>query len=368
MSSASYLQTCRACKHEFRAAARYLGKVVACPTCRQPVAISDEKPVADKLVGKAVGGCTLQRRLGAGALGVVYEAIRQDGRRVAVKLLSSEAAKLPDVVARFQREARLAMDINHPHVVAVHDCGHERGAHFLVMDFVDGATLAAMVEDQPLPWREAVDMALPMAEALAAIHAQGVIHRDIKPANILIGPDGQPKLADLGLAKNLDEDGTGLTMQNVALGSPAYMPPEQIRDARSVGPSADLYALGATLYESLTGKLPFTGRTGPEVMTRVMKDPVPDPRALVPDLPAGVAALVMATLAKDPAGRPPSAEALAADLRAVLAEPDAQPPSLRAAKAAAPAAAPARRIPAWVWIVVAAALAAAGAAGLLLIP
>ncbi|MFM2089941.1 MAG: hypothetical protein RLZZ127_430 [Planctomycetota bacterium] len=358
MSSASYLQSCRACKHEFRAAARYLGKIVACPTCRQPVAISDEKPVADKLVGKTIGGCTLQRRLGAGALGVVYEAVRTDGARMAVKLLSSEAAKLPDVVARFEREARLAMEINHPGVVAVHGCGQERGAHFLVMDFVDGATLAAMVEDQPLPWREAFAMVLPVAEALAVIHAQGVIHRDIKPANILVGADGKPKLADLGLAKNLDDEGTGLTMQNVALGSPAYMPPEQIRDARSVGPSADLYALGATLFECLTGKLPFSGRTGPEVMTRVLKDPVPDPRTLVPDLPAGVAALVMATLAKTPAGRPADAGALAADLRAVLADPDTVPPSARPPAPTAPG--PARTgVPAWTWIAVAAAVAAA---------
>ena len=374
---ASYLQTCRYCKHEFRAAAKYLGRKVACPSCRSPVAVSDAVPVADKLVGRTIGGCTLQRRLGAGALGVVYEGVRQeDGRRVAIKLLSSQAAQIEDVVARFEREAALAMELRLPQIVAVHRCGQERGAWFLVMDYVDGGSLAARLDGEPLPWREAVALIRPIALALAGLHARGVIHRDIKPGNILIAGDGQPMLADLGLAKEYrNADANGLTMSNVALGSPAYMPPEQIRDARSVGPLADVYALGASLYECVTGRLPFLGANGAEVMAKVLRQPPPDAAAAVPGLPAGLLALLRSCMAKDPAERPQGAQALADALAGILADPDALPRQipvpasrrastvdLRPVRSAPPATASGGGgVPWWVWLVALAIIGGGGA-------
>ena len=361
------LVACPACQHEYRAAPRLAGRQVPCPHCRRVLTIGERKTSDDRLVGKEIGGCTLVRRLGSGALGVVYEAEHAGlGRRVAVKLLSSRAAADPEVVARFQREARLAQQIRHPGVVSVFDCGIDRGAHFLVMEYVDGPTLAALVEDQPLPWREAVGYVRQIAEALGNVHAQEIIHRDIKPANILVGPGGTAKLADLGLAKNVGTEQTsGLTMQGVALGSPAYMPPEQINDAKAAGPRADLYALGATLFQCVTGRLAFEGRNGGEVMARVLDQPPPSARAVNAEVPPALDALILRLMAKDAEDRPADAQRLIADLDAATAHPDrvAAAPMPRRGRAAPPA--ELRRISPWLIVVLVALLLALALAAMM---
>jgi serine/threonine protein kinase len=276
--TSAHLQTCRACAHEFRVPASLVGKRVACPHCRRPIEIRAETGSDDKLVGKELGGCRLVRRLGAGAIGVVYQAEQVSiGRQVAIKMLSSKAVGDPKVVQRFQRESKLCAQMQHPNVVSVYDCGFERGVHYLVMEFVEGQTLAGMLDEADrIPWAKAARLILQVGRGLEHAHGMGIIHRDIKPANILVGNDGTAKLADLGLAKQLEEEGgmgespLGLTMQGVALGSPAYMPPEQIRSAKDVTPVSDLYALGASFYQLVTGVLPFDGKSAPEVMTKVL--------------------------------------------------------------------------------------------------
>jgi serine/threonine-protein kinase len=322
--SVALLVTCKACNHEFRVTAKLANQSIACPICQKPVQVPGNPTASeDRLIGRTVGGCRLLRRLGSGALGVVYEA-EQGSRRVAIKMLSSRAAASPEVVARFQREAGLCQTLAHPGIVAVFDHGQDRGVHFLVMEFVDGDTLAGLVADQGrLPWKQAMGFATQIADALAHLHGQGVVHRDIKPANILVARDGSAKLADLGLAKHYDGGGDGqvLTMAGMALGSPAYMPPEQIRSARDAGPAADVYAVGASLYQVLAGRLPFEGKSSTEVMTRVLREDPPPIASLVPDLPPGIATLVARLMAKEAARRPADGTALRTALAKVVGHP-----------------------------------------------
>jgi serine/threonine protein kinase len=323
------LQTCKACAHEFRAPQKLLGKEMPCPYCRRTMLLSEVKVVnEDRLVGREIAGCILLQRLGAGALGVVYAADQKAmERKVAIKMLSSKAATEPETVTRFQREARLCAQIKHPNVVGVYDCGHERGVHFLLMELVEGGTFAGLIEEHGhLSWHDTFAYGMQIARALEHLHSTDVIHRDIKPANVLITYDGAAKLADLGLAKQLGAEevnaATGLTMQGVAMGSPAYMPPEQIRSAKDSTASCDLYALGASMFQALTGKLPFDGRSATEVMGKVLRDPAPLVSIHDPTIPAGVVELIDRLLSKDPKGRPASATALIADMEAVLQDPN----------------------------------------------
>lgn len=336
--AAELLTACKYCQHEFRVPARLAGKQLNCPSCQRMIMVAAAK-TEDKLVGKEVGGCRLIRRLGAGALGVVYEAEQVSmGRRVAIKMLSSRAAAQPEVVTRFQREAKLSAAMQHNHVVGVFDCGMDRGVHFLLMEFVDGNTLAGLAEESEngrLDAKTATGFIRQIAEALSYAHGKDIIHRDIKPANILVSRAGVAKLADLGLAKQMDSgDAAGLTMQGMALGSPAYMPPEQIRNARDAGPTADIYALGATFYQTVSGKLPFDGKTGTEVLTKVLREAPPPLAQLVPDLPVNVRELIERMMDKDAAKRPQSADELITLIDA-LDKPTAKP--AKAGKSAKPA-------------------------------
>jgi serine/threonine protein kinase len=325
------LQICRSCDHEFRVLSSLVGKKLACPHCRRPMAIGPESAVKeDKLVGKELGGCKLVRRLGAGAIGVVYEAQQLSiGRSVAIKMMSSKAATNPKVVQRFQRESKLCAQMQHPNVVSVYDCGFERGVHYLIMEYVEGQTLSSMLDElERLPWATATRLVLQVARGLEHAHALDIIHRDIKPANILIENGTTAKLADLGLAKQVDSDptaGGGLTMQGIAMGSPAYMPPEQIRNARDATAVADIYALGATFYQAVTGVIPFDGKNGTEVMTKVLREEPKPVTSINPEVPAGVAALIHSMLAKDPGGRPQSTGELIREIEAVQADPDRRP-------------------------------------------
>ncbi|MBA2482023.1 MAG: serine/threonine protein kinase [Planctomycetes bacterium] len=330
MSDQALLQNCDACEHEFRVPTRLIGKKVLCPFCLRRLVVVAPAAAEDPLSGQELANCRLLRRLGTGSLGVVYEALQTKLERpVAIKMLSSRAAADSRIVERFQREAKLCASIRHEHVVGVHDFGFERNVHYLTMEFVNGPTLSNVIDEAG---RLSVGISsrfmIQVARALEHVHGLGIVHRDVKPSNILVTADGVAKLADLGLAKKVDlgpnDKQALLTKQGMVLGSPAYMPPEQIHNASEVTRSADIYALGATFYHAVSGSPPFNGTSGLEVMAKVLRDQTPPVTDLAPDLPRGVAELITSMLDKDPAKRPRDATTVIARLEDVLKESKTQ--------------------------------------------
>ena len=322
------LQSCRVCRYEFRASAKLTGKKIPCSHCGTLVEIVNSTTTAvDPLIGKRIGNCRLTYRLGAGGIGLVYAGEQLSvGRNVAIKMLGAKAGANDILVQRFQRESKLCAQINHPNVVHVYDCGYDRGVHYQLMELVDGGTLANLIETQVrLPWRDAADLALQITRALEYIHSQEIIHRDIKPANILITVENGrriAKLADLGLAKQLDaeQEQMGLTLEGKPLGSPSYMPPEQVRNAKDATRASDIYGVGATFYSALTGQRPFDGKSSYEVMANVLTKEVVPPKTKVPELPQALNDLMMRCLSKDPSKRPQKAEELAGELERLLSD------------------------------------------------
>ena len=268
-----------------------------------------------------LGNYDLVRAIGSGGMGVVYEARhRLLGRRVAIKTLHARAtaSRAGDVLAaRFFREGQAAAQVEHAHVVDVFDFGVEGGTPFLVMELVEGETLAQRLErERPLPLATAVEWMLPVLSAVAELHAAGIIHRDLKPANILLdtAATGEicPKVTDFGVSQI--EGGPAITDSGAVLGTCAYMPPEQARASRAVTERSDQYALGVILYECVTGRLPFEGATPYELTHAALHEsPVP-PRARNPALPEIFERAVLRALSRDPADRFSCVEELAAAL------------------------------------------------------
>jgi serine/threonine protein kinase len=235
------------------------------------------------MIGKTLGSFECTALLGKGGMGEVYKAKDQKlGRDVAIKVLPEEFAKDADRVARFQREAKLLASLNHPNIAAIYGLEESDGTHFLVLELIEGDTLADRVRSGPIPVEESLKLALQIAEALEAAHEKGVIHRDLKPANIKVTPDGKVKVLDFGLAKafagdqaevNLSHSPTlseAATLQGVILGTAAYMSPEQAR-GKQVHKRADVWAFGCVLYEMLAGRAAFSGRDVTDILAAVIR-------------------------------------------------------------------------------------------------
>jgi serine/threonine-protein kinase len=294
---------------------------------RNPDAGPDERFAAIELLDE----------IGRGGMGVVYRArdVYFD-RLVAVKRLLRGDPASPGDLARFAAEARAAGRLEHPHVVPVYAAYSHEGQPYLVMRYVAGTTLARRLADGPIPAAEAARLLAPVARAVQHAHDQGVLHRDLKPSNILIDADGRPLVSDFGLAKRVGVapgEVESLTQSGAVLGTPGYMAPEQAGAGRGpVGPAADVYALGAILYQMLTGRPPFLAATPLETLLLVREqDPVP-PRVLNPRADPDLEMVALKCLQKSPEQRYPGAAALADDLDAFLAgEPvSARSTSLRA--------------------------------------
>ena len=271
----------------------------------------------------ALGEYRLIRRLGEGGMGVVYLAEQASlDRLVALKVIRPELVGSPTAVARLRQEARSIARLRHPNLVAVHTFGEERGVHWFVMDLVMGRGLdavleGAVAEQRELPIRQVVGWGRQIAEALACAHAEGIIHRDVKTSNILIDGRGDARLVDFGLARDLTEGGATLT--SGFAGSPSYAAPEQIDPARGpIGPAADVYSLGTTIYETLSGRVPFSSTTVEALMRRILIEDPPLLRRLRPAVPRDLEVVVAKAMEKDPADRFPTARELASDLGAVL--------------------------------------------------
>ena len=264
------------------------------------------------------GRYELEGVLGHGGMAEVFLGTdRVLGRRIAVKVLSDRFARDDSFVARFRREAQSAAALNHPNVVSVFDTGSDDGTHFIVMEYVQGKTLAQMIaEDAPILPERAAEIAESVAGGLDFAHRQGIIHRDVKPGNIMLTPSGDVKVMDFGIARATTSD--SITQTATVLGTATYFSPEQAQGAR-VDARSDIYSLGCVLYEMLTAQPPFTADTAVAVAYKhVQENPVP-PSALNPDVPATLDAIVMKCLAKNPDNRYQSAEELRQDLARFLA-------------------------------------------------
>ncbi len=296
-----------------------------CPACGQVLRVPIRTPAPAKPGERMLGKYSVGRKLGEGATATVYEATAADGTKVALKVLNDESARDQEFLARFKREAELAQKVQHPHIVGVRGFGFDQGKFFLAMELVEGHSLEEEIErKRRIPWRDAARWVLEVAEALQAAADRGIIHRDIKPANILLASGSIAKLADLGFGKQIEGSGAWeqLTLTGVAMGSPAYMPPEQVLDAKQADHSSDCYSLGATFYHAVTGRLPFNGRSSQEVMEMVLRSDPPPPLSHVPDLPSGIDACIRWIMSKNKTRRPQSANELARELRAVLEHPE----------------------------------------------
>ncbi|MFN4257853.1 MAG: protein kinase domain-containing protein, partial [Gemmataceae bacterium] len=270
-----------------------------------------------------IPGYVVLEELGRGGMGVVYKAQQQRlNRIVALKMILSGAHASREELDRFRMEATAVAQIQHPNIVQIHEIGEHDGRPYFSMEFVDGANLSEQLADNPLPPRQAAELVETLARAIEVAHQRGIIHRDLKPGNILLTAGGMPKITDFGLAKRLDAQ-TGHTQTGDILGTPDYMAPEQAAGRiKELGPSTDVYALGAILYHCLTGRPPFQAASILEVLEQVRTlEPLP-PGELLLRLPRDLETICLKCLKKEPLRRYASAEELADDLRRFL---DGQP-------------------------------------------
>jgi len=282
----------------------------------------------DLAPGQKLGNYTIVRQIGEGGMGAVYEA-NQAGinRRVALKVLPKALMQNQVFLERFLREAQSAGALNHPNIVTVYEVVQDKGHYFFSMEYVDGYTLR---EHLKRTGRMSADEALKIVRKVAqALHyawtEARIIHRDIKPDNIMLTRQGEVKVADLGLAKSTARD-TTVTADGTGIGTPAYMSPEQSRGSKDIDCRADIYSLGITLFQMLTGQLPFEGETPYAVVMAHAEQPLPDPKSICPDIPDSVSALIQRMCAKDPSHRYESPGQLVDEIDA-LAQPGAAGPT-----------------------------------------
>lgn len=273
--------------------------------------------------GELIGDYTLVRELARGGMGVVYEATDVNlGRRVALKLLLSQDLADDNVlVRRFLTEARELSNLSHPNIAGVYGASRDvNGRHYMAMEFLEGEELKArIVRDGSIPPEEAAEIVLKLARALTHAHGAGVLHRDIKPSNVIVTPANEPKLVDFGLARNVEDQRERLTKTGEIMGTPAYMPPEQAGGEKSrVGPLADVYSLGATLYHMLAGEPPFRGTSVMNLINKVLAEEPAPPSTHNEGIPSSLEAICLKAMEKEIEERYESAAAFAEDLERFL--------------------------------------------------
>ena len=334
---------CKSCKKPAKAGGLDPRSPFICPSCGKPLPETDtvmdafatldsSPPVPPGMVGTKIAGCTINRKIGEGGMGAVYEGTHEHlERQVAVKVLPEYHVNRPGFAERFLRESRSAAKVLHPNVVQVMDAGVDGNTHYIVMEFVEGKSLEELLDEKgQVPIQEALRYVRDSARGLGAAWEHGVIHRDIKPDNIRISSKGVAKVADFGLAKDL-ESTLKISITGAVMGTPLYMSPEQARGEK-VDFRSDIYSLGATLYHLIVGRPPFKG---PTPLTVMQKHTEEDPEPLttsVEDCPPEVEKLVLRMMAKKPEGRFASYKELVKAIDGLLqeatpAEPTSPTPS-----------------------------------------
>jgi serine/threonine-protein kinase len=251
-------------------------------------------------------GYDVEEVLGRGGMGVVYRARHRTlNRPVAVKMILAGAYAGPRELGRFRQEAEAVAGLRHPNIVQVYDAGEVDGRPYFTMEIVEGGSLARQLSGTPQPLRRAAELVAVLACAVEFAHRSGIVHRDLKPGNILLAADGTPKITDFGLAHRV-EGGPEFTLTGDRLGTPSYMAPEQaLGKTRDIGPPVDIYALGAILYELLTGRPPFIGDTAAETERQVIAEDAISPSRLNPKVPRDLETICLKCLHKAAARRPP---------------------------------------------------------------
>lgn len=288
-----------------------------------PLAGMHPRDLGKLLEGQRLGHFELQEYVGGGGMGAVFKALdTMLNRVVAVKVLSQEQSVDEETLRRFQNEAQSAARLDHENISRVFYVGEDRGWHYIVFEFIEGANLREVVQNEgPLSLARAVSYTLQIADALTHASQRDVVHRDIKPSNVLITPDGRAKLVDMGLARlhQVEPVANDLTASGVTLGTFDYISPEQARDPRSADVRSDIYSLGCTLYFMLTGRPPFPEGTVLQKLLQHQGDQPPDPRLLRPDLPEDLIKIMDRMLAKQPEQRYAIPEELIGELTALAA-------------------------------------------------
>ena len=276
--------------------------------------IKESKAAANQIPGYKVLG-----KLGSGAMAVVYKARQLSlDRIVAVKVLPKRFTEKSDYIRRFYKEGKTAAKLNHNNIVQAIDVGEVGGLYYFVMEYVEGKTLYDdLSRGKIFNEQEALDIVIQLSNALAHAHVQGLIHRDVKPKNIMINSEGVVKLADMGLARETSDIKAAKHEEGKAFGTPYYIAPEQIRGEVNIDGRADIYALGATLFHMVTGRVPFEASTPSEVMRKHLKEPLTPPDHINTSLSAGIAEVIEVMMAKKKQDRYNSMEELLIDLKAI---------------------------------------------------
>lgn len=258
-----------------------------------------------KKSSQKIPGFRIIRKLGAGAMATVFLAEQLSlHRQVAIKVLPRKFSEDRNFIDRFYKEGRAAARLNHPNIVQAYDVNHAGDHHYFVMEFVEGDTVYDRIQQvKRIPEDEAIEILIQACRALHHAHEKGFVHRDIKPKNLMLTPSGQVKVADLGLARNLEDTEAAEQEKGRAYGTPFYISPEQIRGELTIGPPADIYGLGATAYHMVTGHVPYSGKSPSDVMRQHLKADLKPPDQINPVLSAGFCLVLEMMLSKDQSNR-----------------------------------------------------------------
>ena len=270
----------------------------------QPVAAKRSSRGTGSDIHRLIGPFLIEKKLGVGGMGIVYRAnYTKNGAEVAVKVLPLALTANKKLVDRFNREMAILKKLKHPRIVQFYGGGEQDGQHFYAMEFINGGTLAELLQEKGrLPWQQVIEFGVQIAEALEHAHDHGIVHRDLKPANLFLGQDGKLRLGDFGIAR--DADATAITAAGSTVGILAYMAPEQITGKQLISNKTDLYALGCVMFEMLTGRVPFKGAASMEVLLKHINEAPAKIRTEVMDCPVFLEQVVLQLLEKSPAKRP----------------------------------------------------------------